>query len=119
MRKLGVLTSGGDSPGMNAAIRAVVRYGIYNNINVVGIRNGFEGLVEGNHMESFQSNNLININTASAELLMTLPGIGEVYAERIIEYRTNKKFSSIEEIKNIQGIGDKTFEKLKELISIQ
>ena len=69
--------------------------------------------------ESFQSNNLININTASAELLMTLPGIGEVYAERIIEYRTNKKFSSIEEIKNIQGIGDKTFEKLKELISIQ
>jgi 6-phosphofructokinase 1 len=51
MRKLGVLTSGGDSPGMNAAIRAVVRYGIYNNINVVGIRNGFEGLVEGNHME--------------------------------------------------------------------
>jgi competence protein ComEA len=68
--------------------------------------------------ESFQSNNLININTASAELLMTLPGIGEVYAERIIEYRTNKKFSSIEEIKNIQGIGDKTFEKLKELISI-
>jgi competence protein ComEA len=50
---------------------------------------------------------------------MTLPGIGEVYAERIIEYRTNKKFSSIEEIKNIQGIGDKTFEKLKELISIQ
>lgn len=51
MRKLAVLTSGGDSPGMNAAIRAVVRYGIYNNINVVGIRNGFEGLVEGNHME--------------------------------------------------------------------
>ena len=51
MRKLGVLTSGGDAPGMNAAIRAVVRYGIYNNINVVGIHNGFEGLVEGDHIE--------------------------------------------------------------------
>lgn len=51
MRKIGVLTSGGDAPGMNAAIRAVVRYGIYNNINVVGIRNGFKGLVEGDHME--------------------------------------------------------------------
>ncbi|HOK50167.1 MAG TPA: 6-phosphofructokinase, partial [Sedimentibacter sp.] len=51
MRKIGVLTSGGDAPGMNAAIRAVVRYGIYHNINVVGIRNGYEGLVEGNHME--------------------------------------------------------------------
>lgn len=51
MRKIGVLTSGGDAPGMNAAIRAVVRYGIYNNIKVTGIYNGFQGLVEGNHME--------------------------------------------------------------------
>ena len=51
MRKIGVLTSGGDAPGMNAAIRAVVRYGIYNNIKVTGIYNGFQGLVEGDHME--------------------------------------------------------------------
>lgn len=51
MKKIGVLTSGGDAPGMNAAIRAVVRYGIYNNISVVGIKNGFRGLVEGDSME--------------------------------------------------------------------
>jgi 6-phosphofructokinase 1 len=51
MRNIGVLTSGGDAPGMNAAIRAVVRYGIYNNINIVGIYNGFQGLVEGDHTE--------------------------------------------------------------------
>jgi 6-phosphofructokinase 1 len=51
MRKIGVLTSGGDAPGMNAAIRAVVRYGIYNNINIAGIYNGFQGLVEGEHLE--------------------------------------------------------------------
>lgn len=51
MRKIGVLTSGGDAPGMNAAIRAVVRYGIYNNINIIGIHNGFQGLVEGDHTE--------------------------------------------------------------------
>lgn len=51
MRKIGVLTSGGDAPGMNAAIRAVVRYGIYNNIKVTGIYNGYQGLVEGDHME--------------------------------------------------------------------
>lgn len=51
MKKIGVLTSGGDAPGMNAAIRAVVRYGIFNNINVVGIRNGFRGLVEGDSVE--------------------------------------------------------------------
>ncbi|MEL7648053.1 MAG: 6-phosphofructokinase [Sedimentibacter sp.] len=51
MKKIGVLTSGGDAPGMNAAIRAVVRYGIYNNINVVGIKNGYKGLVEGDSVE--------------------------------------------------------------------
>lgn len=51
MRKIGVLTSGGDAPGMNAAIRAVVRYAIYNNVNVTGIKNGFRGLVDSDSME--------------------------------------------------------------------
>lgn len=51
MRKIGVLTSGGDAPGMNAAIRAVVRYGIYNSINVLGIKNGYRGLVDGDSVE--------------------------------------------------------------------
>lgn len=51
MRKIGVLTSGGDAPGMNAAIRAVVRYGIYNNINIIGIKEGFKGLIDGNSIE--------------------------------------------------------------------
>ena len=47
MKKIGVLTSGGDAPGMNAAIRAVVRYGIYYNMEVYGIKRGYEGLIEG------------------------------------------------------------------------
>ena len=47
MKKIGVLTSGGDAPGMNAAIRAVVRYGIYHNMEVYGIKRGYEGLIEG------------------------------------------------------------------------
>lgn len=51
MKKIGVLTSGGDAPGMNAAIRAVVRYAIYNNINVLGIKNGYRGLVDGESIE--------------------------------------------------------------------
>lgn len=48
MRKIAVLTSGGDSPGMNAAIRAVVRKGIYHDLEVYGIYHGFRGLVNGN-----------------------------------------------------------------------
>lgn len=47
MKRIGVLTSGGDAPGMNAAIRAVTRTAIYNKIDVIGIRRGFEGLLDG------------------------------------------------------------------------
>ena len=47
MKKIAVLTSGGDSPGMNAAIRAVVRCGLDKGMEVYGIKNGFEGLLDG------------------------------------------------------------------------
>ncbi|ASS92140.1 MAG: 6-phosphofructokinase [Bacillaceae bacterium] len=47
MKKIGVLTSGGDSPGMNAAIRAVVRKGIFHGLEVYGIYNGYSGLISG------------------------------------------------------------------------
>jgi|SRR5690625_161512 len=48
MKKIGVLTSGGDAPGMNAAVRAVVRKAIYHEVEVFGIKNGFQGLIDGN-----------------------------------------------------------------------
>ncbi|HNB37383.1 MAG TPA: 6-phosphofructokinase [Anaerolineales bacterium] len=44
---VGILTSGGDAPGMNAAIRAAVRTAVANNMNVIGVRNGYEGLLNG------------------------------------------------------------------------
>ncbi|MBE4908250.1 6-phosphofructokinase [Bacillus luteolus] len=47
MKKIGVLTSGGDSPGMNAAIRAVVRKAIFHNIEVYGVYQGYQGLING------------------------------------------------------------------------
>ncbi len=47
MKRIGVLTSGGDAPGMNAAIRAVVRGAVYNDMQVYGIYNGYEGLMNG------------------------------------------------------------------------
>ena len=55
LRKIGILTSGGDSPGMNAAIRAVTRTALSNGIEVVGIHDGYKGLVEGNY-EAFDKN---------------------------------------------------------------
>lgn len=51
VRKIGILTSGGDSPGMNASIRAVVRKALNENIKVVGIYEGYKGLVEGNFVK--------------------------------------------------------------------
>lgn len=46
IKKIGVLTSGGDAPGMNAAIRAVVRTALYHSMEVMGIRQGFKGMIE-------------------------------------------------------------------------
>lgn len=44
--RIGVLTSGGDAPGMNAAIRAVVRTGIYHGLEVFGIMRGYQGMID-------------------------------------------------------------------------
>ncbi len=51
IKTIGVLTSGGDAPGMNAAIRAVVRTGVYHGLKVYGIRKGFNGLINGDMTE--------------------------------------------------------------------
>ncbi len=51
IKKIAVFTSGGDSPGMNACIRAVVRAGIYNNLSVYGIIKGYEGMIDGQIIE--------------------------------------------------------------------
>ena len=51
---IGVLTSGGDAPGMNAAVRAVVRTAIKKNMQVMGIRRGYNGLINGD-MRSFST----------------------------------------------------------------
>lgn len=63
-------------------------------------------------------NTKIDINTATLEQLVTLKGIGPAKAELIIEYRSKHRFVKIEEIKNVKGIGEKTFEKFKDNIYI-
>ena len=66
-----------------------------------------------------QAGNLININTASESELQPIRGIGPVIAGRIVEYRQqNGAFQSIDEIKKVRGIGTKTFEKMRDTITV-
>ena len=68
---------------------------------------------------SINDSGKVNINKATKEELMTLTGIGESKALSIITYReTNGEFQTIEALKNISGIGEATFEKLKEQITV-
>ena len=64
------------------------------------------------------SNNKININEASISELQELNGIGKSKAEAIIEYRKKNKFKSIEEIMNVDGIGESLFASIKESITV-
>jgi 6-phosphofructokinase 1 len=68
--KIGVLTSGGDSPGMNAAIRAVVRTGIYQGLEVYGILRGYSGMVE-NDIFRMESKSVANIIQRGGTILKT------------------------------------------------
>ncbi len=69
--------------------------------------------------DSSISNKVININTATVEELMTLPGIGEAKAKDIISYRDSiGGFKNIEQIKEVSGIGDSVFAKIKDYLAI-
>ena len=61
---------------------------------------------------------IVNINTASLDQLKTLPGIGDSKAEDIINYRKQKPFTKIEDLMEVKGIGEATFEKLKPYITV-
>ena len=86
IRKIGVLTSGGDSPGMNAAIRSVVRTCAYHNIECLGIYRGYQGMIEGDFKEMGPRsvNNIINkggtiLKSARSKEFMTVEGRKKAY----------------------------------------
>lgn len=87
IRKIGVLTSGGDAPGMNAAIRAVVRTAQYHDVEVIGIRKGYNGLINGEikEMRSKDVSNVMNLggtilHTARCPEMMTEEGLNKAAA---------------------------------------
>ena len=80
-----------------------------------------ENEAEGSCLDEGSSSNsdgTVNINSASKDELKTIAGVGDVIAERIIDYRKGSRFNSIEDIKNVKGIGDATYEKMKDSITI-
>ena len=61
---------------------------------------------------------IVNINTATVDELKTLPGIGEVTAQAIVDYRAKNPFKTKEDIKNVTGIGDSKYNRIKDYISV-
>ncbi|HPS83521.1 MAG TPA: ATP-dependent 6-phosphofructokinase, partial [Bacteroidales bacterium] len=86
IKRIGVLTSGGDAPGMNAAIRAVTRTAIFHGLHVTGIRRGYQGMVEGDFIE-LETKSVANIiqrggtilKTARSKDFMTKEGMERAY----------------------------------------
>lgn len=81
IKRIGVFTSGGDSPGMNAAVRAVVRMAIHNDIVIIGIRQGYHGMIKGDFVEMDNSSvsNIIQrggtiLKSARSDEFMTAEG---------------------------------------------
>ena len=112
MKTIGVLTSGGDAPGMNAAIRAVVRSGIYNNFKVMGIKQGYKGLMNGD---------IVEMNLSSVADIIHRGGT-MLRSARSDEFKTKEGFQralNVLKVFNIDGLvilgGDGTLQGAKEL----
>jgi len=80
IKNIAVLTSGGDAPGMNACIRAVIRTGIYNGINMFGVLQGYQGLI---------NNNIIPMNARSVSNIIHLGGT-ILKTARCLEFKTDE-----------------------------
>ena len=93
IKKIGVLTSGGDAPGMNAAIRAVTRSAVYNGLEVVGIRHGFQGLIDAN-FQPLQASSVSDIIQRGGTILKTA---------RCEEFKTTEgRLKSYNNLKGVQ-----------------
>lgn len=122
VKRAGGFTEKADINAINLALRLEDQMKIYipnidenQNINADNTNLAMGEVTSTNPKSSGQK---ININLASKEELMTLPNIGEKRAQVILDYRQENKFTKIEDIKNVSGIGDKYFEAMKDLITV-
>lgn len=97
MKTIAVMTSGGDAPGMNAHIRAVVRSGIYNGLKVYGVHRGFEGLID-NDIRELKLSDVGNIIQRGGTILKSSR------SERFMEYSWRKKTFEHLQAKQIEGL---------------
>ncbi|HBL40958.1 MAG TPA: 6-phosphofructokinase [Ruminococcaceae bacterium] len=104
MNKIGVLTSGGDSPGMNAAVRAVVRTACYLNMEVVGVRYGYKGLLTEDFIE-LNMRNVCDIIHRGGTKIYSARCIGFREKEAVLKAVENAKRNGIEGLVVIGGDG--------------
>ncbi len=104
MKKIGVFTSGGDAPGMNACVRAVVRGAIYNGLEVIGIQYGYEGMIEGRFVD-LQARSVSNIIQRGGTILRTARSEHFRTTEGRAAAAKNLKAANIEGLVAIGGDG--------------
>jgi len=95
VKKIAVLTSGGDAPGMNAAVRAVVRASVYNNIECYGVYKGFEGLI---------TDDLVKLNARGVNNIVNKGGT-ILKSARCLEFRTKEGRVKAKKTLDKHGIG--------------
>ena len=107
IKKVGVLTSGGDAPGMNAAIRAVTRTAIYYGLEVVGIRHGFHGMIHG-HFVNLKAHSVSDILAKGGTILKTARSKEFMEPEGRKQAYDNLKKAGIDAVVVIGGDGSLT-----------
>ncbi|MCL2031388.1 MAG: 6-phosphofructokinase [Oscillospiraceae bacterium] len=112
IKRIGILTSGGDAPGMNAAIRSIVRSAYYNNLEVLGIRRGYNGLINGDIIQLSQSS-VGGLTGRGGTILYTARCPEFNSPEGIAKARDTCKYRGIDGIVAIGGDG--TFRGLRDL----
>jgi competence protein ComEA len=99
--------------------KIIIPYKISNQVTVESDKNISKNIEEV-YSSSSSPSDQININTADDHTLQSLPGIGPVLSQKIIDYRNqNGLFEVIDDIKDVSGIGEKKFEGIKDLICVQ